>query len=58
MGSAPSRPSDAAINEKLLERLHALQMKDDRDVNEKDGYVVVGGDSRMFQRILSLSIAF
>lgn len=47
MGANQSRPSDAAINEKLLERLQALHMKDERPVNEKDGYVVVGGDSRM-----------
>jgi bleomycin hydrolase len=47
MGATPSRPSDAAINEKLIERLQALQMKNDRDVSEKDGYIVVGGDARM-----------
>ncbi len=42
MGANQSRPADAAINEKLLERLHALQMKDERPMNEKEGYVVVG----------------
>lgn len=47
MGANQSRPSDAAVNEKLLERLQALQMKDDQPVNEKDGYLVVGGDTRM-----------
>lgn len=45
--SRPSGPSDAAINEKLIERLQALQMKDERAISEKDGYVVVGGDARM-----------
>lgn len=43
MGANQSRPSDAAVNEKLIERLQALQMKDERAISEKDGYVVVGG---------------
>jgi bleomycin hydrolase len=47
MGANQSRPSDAAVNEKLLERLQALHMKDGRIMNEKDGFVVVGGEARM-----------
>jgi bleomycin hydrolase len=46
MGANQSRPSDAAVNEKLIERLQALQMKDERSTSEKDGFVVVGGDAR------------
>jgi bleomycin hydrolase len=46
MGANQSRPSDAAVNEKLIERLQALQMKDERSTSEKDGFVVVGGDDR------------
>ncbi|KAH8730813.1 bleomycin hydrolase [Phaeosphaeriaceae sp. PMI808] len=45
MGANQSRPADAAINEKLMERLQALQMKDERSTNEKDGYIVVGGEA-------------
>ncbi|KAF1833766.1 bleomycin hydrolase [Decorospora gaudefroyi] len=45
MGTNQSRPSDAAVNEKLIERLQALHMKDDRTMNEKDGFVVVGGEA-------------
>ncbi|KAH7068702.1 peptidase C1B, bleomycin hydrolase [Paraphoma chrysanthemicola] len=45
MGANQSRPSDAAINEKLMERLQALHMKDDRGTSEKDGFVVVGGEA-------------
>ncbi|CAN9364469.1 unnamed protein product [Alternaria alternata] len=44
MGANQSRPSDAAVNEKLMER-QALHMKDERPMNEKDGFVVVGGES-------------
>ena len=47
MGANQSRPSDATVNEKLMERLQALNMKDDRPMNEKDGYVVVGGEPGM-----------
>lgn len=47
MGSNQSRPSDAAIQEKLLERLQALQLKDERSMNEKDGYVYVDNGARM-----------
>jgi bleomycin hydrolase len=47
MGSNQSRPSDAAVNEKLMERLQALHVKDERPMNEKDGFVVVGGEARM-----------
>lgn len=46
MGSNQSRPSDAATNEKLLERLQAMHMKDERSMNEKDGFVVVDGEAR------------
>lgn len=46
MGANQSRPSDAAINEKLVERLQALHMTDERSTSEKDGYVVVGGEAR------------
>lgn len=46
MGANQSRPSDAAINEKLVERLQALQMKDERSISEKDGFVVVGDEPR------------
>ncbi|KAF2036787.1 peptidase C1B, bleomycin hydrolase [Setomelanomma holmii] len=45
MGANQSRPSDAAINEKLLERLQALHMKEERSTSEKDGFVVVGGEA-------------
>ncbi|OAK96145.1 bleomycin hydrolase [Phaeosphaeriaceae sp. SRC1lsM3a] len=45
MGANQSRPSDAAINEKLVERLQALQMKDERRTSEKDGFVMVGDDA-------------
>ena len=53
MGANQSRPSEAAINEKLVERLRALQVKDDRAMNEKDGYVVVGGEARTWKRTCS-----
>jgi len=45
MGSNQSRPSSVAVNEKLLERLQALNTKDDRPMNEKDGFVVVDGEA-------------
>jgi bleomycin hydrolase len=48
MGSNQSRPSEPAVNEKLMERLQALHMKDERPMNEKDGFVVVGGEARMW----------
>jgi bleomycin hydrolase len=51
MGANQSRPSDAAVNEKLLERLQALHMKDDRTMNEKDGFVVVGGETRTLSNL-------
>jgi bleomycin hydrolase len=54
MGANQSRPSDAAINEKLIERLQALHMKDEqRSTSEKDGFVVVGGEARRFCEIRS-----
>lgn len=50
MGANQSRPSNyantsnsAAIDAQLLERLHAMRMRDDN--NEKDGFVVIGGDA-------------
>jgi bleomycin hydrolase len=46
MGANQSRPSDAAISEKLVERLQALQMKDERRTSEKDGFVVIDGEAR------------
>lgn len=40
MGSYQSRPSDAAIQEELMERLHALHVKaSETSYNEKDGYI-------------------
>jgi bleomycin hydrolase len=48
MGANQSRPSDAAINEKLIERLQALHMKDERGTSEKDGFIVVDGEARRF----------
>ena len=52
MGSDQSKQSDeAAINDKLLERLQALNMHHDKYMNEKDGYIVVEeeqGDARMY----------
>jgi bleomycin hydrolase len=47
MGANQSRPSDTAIQEKLIERLQAFQLKDDIRVNEKEGYVCVENGSRM-----------
>ncbi|EUC41511.1 hypothetical protein COCMIDRAFT_105949 [Bipolaris oryzae ATCC 44560] len=48
MGSDQSKQSEAAVNDKLLERLHALNMnhdKYDQYLREKEEYVVVvGGD--------------
>lgn len=46
MGANQSRPSDAAIQEKLIERLQALQIKDDIRVNEKEGYICIENDTR------------
>ncbi|KAF2465575.1 bleomycin hydrolase [Lindgomyces ingoldianus] len=44
MGSSQSKVSDVAIQEKLVERLQALQMKNDSRVVDKD-YVYVDGDA-------------
>jgi bleomycin hydrolase len=52
MGANQSRPSDAAINEKLIERLQALHMKDERSTSEKDGFIVVGGEARRHPNII------
>lgn len=48
MGANQSRPSDAAINEKLRERLQAFNLNEERAVCEKDGFMHVAGDARMF----------
>ncbi|KAF2003685.1 peptidase C1B, bleomycin hydrolase [Amniculicola lignicola CBS 123094] len=48
MGSAQSKPSDAAIQAKLLERLQALRVKEDRPIDEKD-YVYIEGSPRTRQ---------
>jgi bleomycin hydrolase len=45
MGINQSRPADGAIEEKLIERLQALQLKNDVSMNEKEGYVCVENDS-------------
>lgn len=62
MGANQSRPSDAAIQERLLERLQALQVKDDIQVNEKEGYLCVDNDTRktssVFQNICSSTESF
>jgi hypothetical protein len=57
MGANQSRPSDAAVNEKLVERLQALQMKHDRSISEKDGFVVVGGEARKLM-LYNMKISF
>lgn len=42
MGAANSKaPSDAAIQERLIECIQALQTKDNISINEKEGYVCV-----------------
>lgn len=45
MGANQSRPSDAAVQEKLIDRLQALQIKDDRSMNEKEGYIYIDSAS-------------
>lgn len=50
MGASQSTPSDAAIQEKLLERLQALHTKDDIQINEKEGYLCVDNASRTLDR--------
>ena len=45
MGSSQSKVPDAVIQEKLLERLQALHMKNDAPLLDKD-YVYVEGESR------------
>ena len=54
MGADQSRPSNAAINEKLVERLQALHMKDERSTSEKDGFIVVGGEARKFSSVVGI----
>ncbi|PSN73565.1 bleomycin hydrolase [Corynespora cassiicola Philippines] len=46
MGVNQSKPSDSAIQEKLMERLQAMHIKEDRPINEKEGYVYVESDPR------------
>jgi bleomycin hydrolase len=53
MGANQSRPTDAAIQEKLLERLQALQVKDDIRINEKEDYVCVDNHKSMYIGALS-----
>lgn len=53
MGADQSKQSEAAVNDELLERLHALNMNHDKYaqyLKEKEEYVVVQGDgeARMF----------
>lgn len=45
MGANQSRPSDAAVDQQLLERLQALQLKAEMTTSEKDGYVYVGDEA-------------
>ncbi|KAF2739655.1 bleomycin hydrolase-like protein [Polyplosphaeria fusca] len=47
MGANNTRPSaaDMQIQEKLIERLQALHVRDDKVMDEKDGYVHIGGES-------------
>ena len=56
MGADQSRPSNAAINEKLVERLQALHMKDEKSTSEKDGFIVVGGEARKFSSVVGIII--
>lgn len=53
MGVNLSKPSDGAIQEKLIERLQALQIKDDISVNEKEGYVCVENSTSQKSQSLS-----
>jgi bleomycin hydrolase len=50
MGSNQSTQSDATINAKLLERLQTLRVNEDRAMTEKDGYIHVDSEARMFLR--------
>ena len=45
MGANQSRPSDAAVNEKLRERLQDMHMNEERATSEKDGFVHVAGEA-------------
>jgi hypothetical protein len=49
MGATQSRPSDAAVNEKLRERLQAMHLNEERATSEKDGFVHVTGAARMLE---------
>lgn len=57
MGANQSRPSDALVNEKLRERLQAFHMSEDRAVSEKDGFLHIAGDARMWIPGASRSVA-
>ena len=47
MGAQPSRPSEATANQALVERLKALEMKDDRRQQQpQDDYVYVTSDEK------------
>ncbi|KAF2642752.1 bleomycin hydrolase [Massarina eburnea CBS 473.64] len=46
MGANISKPSDAAIQEELIERLQAFKVKDGHTFSEKDGYVYVDDEAR------------
>ncbi|KAH6633222.1 bleomycin hydrolase [Boeremia exigua] len=45
MGAQQSIPSDAAINEKLRERLQAFNLNEERVMSEKDGFVHVADNA-------------
>ena len=55
MGADQSRPSDDdSVNEKLIQRLQALNMKDEKYFRERDEYVVIGEEeARMSCLVLS-----
>jgi hypothetical protein len=47
MGNSQSRNEDAEMNEKLVERLRALQSKYDGAEHSEKEYIVVNGDARV-----------
>jgi bleomycin hydrolase len=52
MGANQSRPSEAVVQEKLIERLQALQVKDERSMNEKEGYIYIDSASSTYMAYL------
>ena len=58
MGANYSRPSDAAVNEKLRERLQALHMNEERATSEKDGFVHIAADACRLPHVSSSSDKF